>query len=103
MDRDRVIAILREAQDRLVAQGVVHVALFGSTARGEAGPGSDLDLMVQIDPSRQIGVFEYVGVVQFLESLFSERVDFGRVDVSNVSAQKPEVRATAARDAVYAF
>ncbi len=98
MDGQSVIAVLRENQHRLGQLGVRHAALFGSTARGAARPDSDVDIMVEIDPDATIGVYEYVGIVQFLESLFPVRVD-----VSNRQAQKPHVRATADRDAVYAF
>ena len=98
MDRSHVIATLQANQAALQQLGVRHAALFGSVARGEARPGSDVDIMVDIDPEIGLGVFEYVGIVQALESLFS-----GRVDVSNRQAQKDHVRASAERDAVYAF
>jgi hypothetical protein len=98
MDSVAAIAVLRENRDRLRRLGVSHAALFGSVVRGEGRPGSDLDVMVEIDPEAPIGVYEYVGIVQFLESLFPVRVD-----VSNRRALKPHVRETAERDAVYAF
>lgn len=34
--------------------GVIHASVFGSYARGEAGPGSDLDLLVTLDSSRSL-------------------------------------------------
>ena len=98
MDSEQVLAILRGAEARLHSLGVRRAALFGSTARGEARPGSDLDIMIEIDPAIPMGVFEYVGIVQALEHLFPVRID-----VSNRAAQKDHVRASAARDAVYAF
>lgn len=50
LDRDRVLARLRERARALVEArpGVVEVRLFGSLARGEAGPGSDADLIVVV-------------------------------------------------------
>ncbi len=98
MTRDDALAVLHGAHDRLRALGVAHAALFGSTARGEAQEGSDIDVMVEIDPDVRMGVYEYVGIVQYLEGLFPVKVD-----VSNRAAQKPRVRATADQDAVYAF
>ena len=44
MDRDETIAKLREHEAELKALGVQHLYLFGSTARGEASEGSDVDL-----------------------------------------------------------
>ncbi len=56
-------------------RGVARVALFGSAARGEAKPDGDSDLMVDIDPNARIGVFEYAGIVNYLQDLFAGRVD----------------------------
>ena len=74
------------------------IALFGSAARGEARPNSDIDLMVELDDAVPVGVFEYVSLVQYLEDLFPNRVD-----VANHKRMKLLVRPAAERDAVYAF
>ncbi len=98
MTRDAVIQTLRAHHGHLRELGVRRAALFGSLTRGEAGEASDIDLTVEVDPAAPIGVFEYVGIVQYLEALFP-----GRVDVANQAKLKPLVRLTAERDAVYAF
>ena len=46
LDLDRVKARLRECGAQLRALGVTRVTIFGSVARGEAGVGSDLDVMI---------------------------------------------------------
>ncbi|NJL08671.1 MAG: nucleotidyltransferase domain-containing protein [Methylacidiphilales bacterium] len=51
-DREAILATLRAHRRELEAMGVVGLALFGSVARGEAGPGSDIDLAVRYDPAR---------------------------------------------------
>lgn len=51
----------------LKAQGVKSLAVFGSVARGEAGPGSDVDLLVEFD--RSIGLFHFVHVQDFLRDM----------------------------------
>ena len=98
MDRDAVLQTLRSYQAELRRRGVAHTAVFGSLARGEASAASDIDLLIDIDPAAMVGVFEYVGIVQFLESLFPVRVD-----VANRAKLKPRLRPSAERDAVYAF
>jgi predicted nucleotidyltransferase len=98
MDRQTIIARLRENEAALRARGVMHAALFGSRARGEGDPNSDIDILVEIAPDFPMDVFQYVGVVHAIGDLFA-----GRVDVSNHAAMKPHVRPTAERDAIYAF
>lgn len=98
LDRDQVIAVLRAHEHDLRERGVLHVGLFGSLARGEARPGSDIDLMVELVPGAPIGAFEYVEITQYLGDLFPVRVD-----VANREGLKPLVRPNVERDAVYAF
>jgi predicted nucleotidyltransferase len=98
MDKQDILARLRENEAALKARGVSHAALFGSRARGDNRPDSDIDIMVEIAPDAGLGVFEYVGIVNSIEDLFPIRVD-----VSNRGAMKPRVRPAAERDAIYAF
>jgi len=98
MSRDEVIETLRAHEPELRGRGVVHAALFGSLARGESQPSSDIDIMIDVAPGAQVGLFEYVGITQYLADLFP-----GRVDVANRASLKPLVRPSAERDAVYAF
>jgi uncharacterized protein len=98
MNREHAIAVLRSHEQELRHRGVLHAALFGSVARNEAKPTSDIDILVEIEPDAPVGVFEYVGITQYLADLFP-----GRVDVANRSSLKPFVRPSAERDAVYAF
>lgn len=98
MKRADALAILREHGDELRRRGVARAALFGSTVRDEASPQSDVDVLLDIDPSANIGVFEYVAIARFLGELFPVRVD-----VANRATLQGHVRQTAERDAVYAF
>ena len=98
MNRDEIIARLRENEAALRARGVAHAALFGSRARGDEGPGSDTDIMIEIDPDAPVGVYEYVRLKEYIASLFD-----GRVDVISREGLKPYVRPVATADAIYAF
>jgi predicted nucleotidyltransferase len=82
----------------LRARGVSHAALFGSRARGDNRPDSDTDIMIDIAPEAQIGVWDYVGLKEYIASMFD-----GPVDVVNREGLKPYVRPPALLDAIYAF
>jgi predicted nucleotidyltransferase len=98
MERQEIIARLRENEAALRARGVTHAALFGSHARGDNRPDSDIDILIDIAPEAPVGLWEYVDITQYLEDLFSSRVD-----VANHSHLKSHVRPFAEREAVYAF
>lgn len=72
---DHVLALLRDHQDELRNRGVLHAGVFGSVARGEDGLRSDVDLALDLDPSRSIGLFEFAGIGVFLEELIGSKVD----------------------------
>ena len=98
MDREQIIARLRENQVALRQQGVAHAALFGSRARGEENPESDMDIMIEIDPAAPVGVYEYVRIKEYIAGLFD-----GHVDVVDREGLKLYIRPAAIVDAVYAF
>ncbi len=75
MKREDIIARLRANEAELRARGVVHAALFGSRARGDDRPDSDTDIMIEIDPAARVGVYEYVGLKEYIRSLFDGPVD----------------------------
>lgn len=97
MNRQQALEILRRAEPDLRARGVLHAALFGSVARGDARPDSDLDVMIEVDPAAAIGVYQYVDLKDRIAGLFE-----GGVDVVSRDSLKPRVRPAVA-DAIYAF
>jgi hypothetical protein len=98
MDRQEILARLRENETALRARGVSHAAVFGSRARGDDRPDSDIDIMIAVNPAAPIGVYEYVALKDYIAELFD-----CPVDVVSRDGLKPYVRPAATADAIYAF
>ena len=96
--KDQILARLRDNKEALRARGAVHAALCGSRARGDAAPGSDTDIMIDLDAEAHIGVFELVAIKRFIGNLLESPVD-----VVQRSALKPHVRPSAIASALDAF
>ena len=74
MGLDAVVKAKRSEILRLAAQhGAHNVRVFGSLARGQADPDSDLDLLVEMDEGRSL--LDLVGLWQDLEELLGSKVD----------------------------
>lgn len=75
---DEVIATLRQKEDHLRAQGIVALHLFGSVARREDGPGSDVDLLFEVDPAaeRSFNLLDQARLMNELSEALGVRVDF---------------------------
>jgi hypothetical protein len=71
--RDSVMEILEINRDDLRRYGVQSIALFGSVARGEAGPRSDVDLLVDVDDD--VTLFGLSRLKHPLEDLLGMPVD----------------------------
>lgn len=67
--------------------GVGRLVLFGSGARGELGPGSDIDMAFELLPGREIGLFEHVRMRDELATLFGAAVDLG-----SITSLRPRIR-----------
>jgi hypothetical protein len=100
MDRSLsdVLHTLRAHEEQLRRLGASHAAVFGSLARGEALAGSDIDVLVDLDQERPMGVFEYVRLKLYIGELLD-----GASDVVNRKTLKPLLRENVLRDAVNAF
>jgi uncharacterized protein len=73
MQRSEVMAILSAHRAELRRRGVRSLALFGSVARDEAGPTSDVDLLVELE--RPAGLFALLDVQEYLEQILGRKVD----------------------------
>ena len=97
------LAIFRSHETELRERGVTHAAVFGSVARGEAGATSDVDILVDLDPERPIGVFGYAGIKLYIAELFGLDTLDGPIDVVSRNNLKPRLRENILREAVDAF
>jgi predicted nucleotidyltransferase len=74
MKRREAITSLKEQAADIKALGATALYLFGSTARDDATPFSDLDLFVDYDPNH-FSLVELVGIKQLLENRLGIPVD----------------------------
>ena len=94
MERDKVLDILRGHMAEIRAFGVSRLALFGSVARGEDRPESDVDILVEF--SVPVGLFEFVRTQRYLERLLGRAVDLATPD-----AIRTEMRERILKEAAY--
>ncbi|OII15707.1 hypothetical protein BIU97_13515 [Curtobacterium sp. MCBA15_009] len=81
--RERVTAARQDLIAVVERFGGHNPRLFGSVARGEDGPGSDVDLMIDVDPG--LGIFALMRIQDEAERILGVRVDV--VDAAGMSAQ----------------
>ncbi len=91
--RDAVLGKQNLVRTLAKAHGARSVELFGSAARGEDGPGSDLDFVVELESGRSL--LDLIGLAEDLQEVFGRKVE-----VVTRAGMKPRLRAAAQRDAV---
>jgi hypothetical protein len=69
--------VIRKKRTRILAiagrHGATNLRVFGSVARGDAGPESDLDLLVELEPGRSL--LDHIALIQDLEEALGCKVD----------------------------
>lgn len=92
--RQEILSTLEEHSADLKEFGVVKIGLFGSHARGDENPSSDLDFIVEFEKK----TFDaYMDCKEYLETLFSRPVDLVMAD-----SIKPRLRPIILKETVYA-
>jgi predicted nucleotidyltransferase len=77
--REDVIKRLKSAERQIAGLGVRRLALFGSVVRNEARPDSDVDVLVEFDPSRK--TFDnFLALSELLEGLLDHRVELVTIE-----------------------
>jgi predicted nucleotidyltransferase len=97
-DLAEIIRRLRQHEAALRARGVASLAVFGSVARGDATPDSDIDLAVAFAPDAPISLTGLAALRADLAELLAAPVDLAEWD-----KLRPPIRAAAEREAVRAF
>lgn len=98
MDREHVIATLRQHEAELKAEGIVRLSLFGSVARNESTPQSDVDLMAEFDSRRDFSLLDRARLEKRLADMLG-----AKVDLAPARMLKDGIRERAVREAVLAF
>ena len=98
MEAAEVIAILRAHEAELKAAGIVHLSLFGSTARGDQTPESDVDLMIEYEDSKMESLLTLGGWIADVEDMLGVEVH-----ILPKRWMRERVRGQALKDAVDVF
>jgi uncharacterized protein len=80
--REELIALLKAKKQELQQEWPIEsMALFGSWARGEATPESDVDILISFDghqhkvKDKRLGLFDYIGIKHQFEDMLGCSVD----------------------------
>jgi len=80
MRKEDALSILKSHTGELKNRGVLALYLFGSVARDDAREDSDVDLLVELDPERHLGMFAFMELKRFLEEILGHPVDLATPD-----------------------
>ena len=97
MKRKQVLKILAENRDRLKEFSVKSLAIFGSVAGDEATDASDIDVLVEFEEGRSVGLFLFVRLQRFLADILGCKVDLATPD-----ALREEMREQILKEAIHA-
>jgi hypothetical protein len=97
-----VLRTLRALEPELRAEGIRHVSVFGSVARGEDTVASDVDLALDVAPGMVPTGFQFVTYVDRLKQMLSAAL-LRDVDIVILPARRRELKEALSREAIPAF
>ncbi|MFL5090585.1 MAG: nucleotidyltransferase family protein [Xanthobacteraceae bacterium] len=98
MTREEIISRIRSSATALRAEGVTKLAIFGSRARDDARPDSDLDVLIEVDPQAKFSLLNLSGV-----GLIVEEVTGLKTPVSMHRSLDPRMAERIADDVIEVF
>ena len=98
MDKQKVIETLRENRRLLAQFHVRSLSVFGSVVRGEAGPDSDIDVLVEFEPDAHVGLFAFARLQRCLQEILGREVDLATPQALHKALKKDILE-----EAVHAF
>ncbi len=98
MRRVDAIARLKDCAAAVQARGATLLYLFGSSARDEARPDSDLDLFVDYDPARRFSLVDLAAIKNLLQNRLATEID-----VTTRDSLHPLLRDGIVRSAIRVF
>lgn len=101
-NRSQILRTLRALEPTLRAEGVRHVSVFGSVARGEDSSASDVDLALDILPGAAPMGFQFVTYVDRLKRTLAAALS-RNVDIVILPARRRELQDALSREAIAAF
>lgn len=100
MRRDDIIARLKQVEPALRARGVASLYLFGSAARDEAQPDSDVDVFVDPDSDEHFGFLAFMDAYETIQKAIGGNAEVG---YSTRAGLSPYIRANVEREAIRIF
>jgi predicted nucleotidyltransferase/plasmid maintenance system antidote protein VapI len=94
VDRKEVISVINKILPKF--PGISRAWIYGSFARGEDQPGSDIDIALEVDAG--FSYFDLAGLQHMLEETFKRKVDVGVL-----SAFKPRILKNIERDLIQIY
>lgn len=92
-----ILSYLRQNRETLSEKfGVVRIGIFGSFARGEQSPASDIDMVVEIEKGRK-NIHSFLKLKRFLEKEMARKIDLGFEH-----SLKPAIREKVMKQIIYA-
>lgn len=95
MKKEDILRLLKEHSSDLGKFSVSAIAIFGSAARDELRPESDIDILVEF--AQPVGLFQFVRLKMHLEAMLGKTVD-----LVTMPALKEQLKPAILKEAIYA-